>query len=285
MIKLPAGATEADHLTLLGLLNSSTACFWMKQVFHNKGSTVDDKGARQTTVAFENFYEFSGTGLKGFPIPADPNHAARNLATHLDQLAQQLAALDPLAVLATTPEDPAAALATARSETDTLVRRMIALQEELDWRNYRLYGLTDDDLCMAGSPAEPELGLELDLGERPFEIALARRVAAGETETTWFARHGSRPRTDLPEHWPADYRALTERRLRAISDNRWIRLVEQPEYKRRWNREPWDKRQQRALRDWLLNHLEQYAVAMERPCCVCVVMMLCYLSLAQLRQW
>ena len=32
IIKLPADATEDDHLALLGLLNSSTACFWMKQV-------------------------------------------------------------------------------------------------------------------------------------------------------------------------------------------------------------------------------------------------------------
>ena len=31
VIKLPADATEEDHLGLLGLLNSSTACFWLKQ--------------------------------------------------------------------------------------------------------------------------------------------------------------------------------------------------------------------------------------------------------------
>src|SRR5262245_39213693 len=61
IIKLPSNATEEAHLALLSLLNSSTACFWMKQVFHNKGSTIDEKGARQTTVAFENFYEFTGT--------------------------------------------------------------------------------------------------------------------------------------------------------------------------------------------------------------------------------
>ena len=36
IIKLPADATEDDHLALLGLLNSSTACFWMKQVFQTK---------------------------------------------------------------------------------------------------------------------------------------------------------------------------------------------------------------------------------------------------------
>ena len=40
IIKLPSNATEDDHLALLGLLNSSTACFWMKQVFHNKGSDL-----------------------------------------------------------------------------------------------------------------------------------------------------------------------------------------------------------------------------------------------------
>lgn len=44
VIKLPPGASEDDHLGLLGLLNSSAACFWLKQIFHNKGSTVDDRG-------------------------------------------------------------------------------------------------------------------------------------------------------------------------------------------------------------------------------------------------
>ena len=37
VIKLPEGASEDDHLALLGLLNSAIACFWMQQVFHNKG--------------------------------------------------------------------------------------------------------------------------------------------------------------------------------------------------------------------------------------------------------
>ena len=38
VIKLPEGATEDDHLALLGVLNSSTACFWLKQVSHDKGN-------------------------------------------------------------------------------------------------------------------------------------------------------------------------------------------------------------------------------------------------------
>src|SRR6266542_3360393 len=65
---------------------SSTACFWMKQVFHNKGSTVDDRGARQTTVAFENFYEFTGTGLMKFPVTREKS---LNLAVELDRLSQE----------------------------------------------------------------------------------------------------------------------------------------------------------------------------------------------------
>ena len=38
VIKLPADATEDDHYALLGVLNSSVACFWLKQNSHNKGN-------------------------------------------------------------------------------------------------------------------------------------------------------------------------------------------------------------------------------------------------------
>jgi hypothetical protein len=44
VMKLPPEAGQERHLQLLGLLNGSIACFWMKQIFHNKGSTVDDRG-------------------------------------------------------------------------------------------------------------------------------------------------------------------------------------------------------------------------------------------------
>lgn len=57
IIKLPVGASEDDHIVLLGLLNSSTACFWLRQVMHCMGSTVDKAGARQKTDAFEDFFQ------------------------------------------------------------------------------------------------------------------------------------------------------------------------------------------------------------------------------------
>ena len=251
VIKLPAGTTEGDHLALLGLLNSSTACFWMKQVFHNKGSTVDDKGARQTTIAFENFYEFTGTGLKRFPIANDPEQKAQALAGSLDRQAQSLAKLDPAAVLGERPPSPAQALEAAKDQADSIWRQMIALQEELDWCVYYLYGLTDEDLSYRGDPPS------MRLGERPFEILLASAVKRGAEETTWFARHNSTPATEPPQDWPSDYLDLAMKRHEVIQQNRWLRLIEQPEYKRRWNREPWEKRQQAALREWLLDDLER----------------------------
>ncbi len=128
---------------------------------------------------------------------------------------------------------------------------MIALQEELDWRCYRVYGVTKDNICAsrADLPA-------IRLGERAFEIVLARRIAAGEVETTWFERHGSTPITEIPAHWPADYRALVKRRIDTIEKNANVALIEQPEYKRRWKDEPWEAQQERALRNWLLDRLE-----------------------------
>ncbi len=129
---------------------------------------------------------------------------------------------------------------------------MIAVQEELDWECYRLYGLIEDDLTYDGDDLPG-----LALGERAFEIVLAREVQAGEEETAWFTRHGSTAITEIPAHWPGAYQELVQRRLDAIADNPSIRLLEKPEYKRRWAQEPWEKRQERALRDWLLDRVEE----------------------------
>ena len=104
--------------------------------------------------------------------------------------------------------------------------------------------------------AEARFGIAL--GERAFEIVLARKRARGEVETTWFSRHDIQPITELPADWPEDYRRLVERRIEVIESNPQIALIEQPEYKRRWNTEPWESQQERALRNWLLDRLESY---------------------------
>src|SRR6266542_3950840 len=85
VIKLPLSATDDEHLALLGLLNSSTGCFWMKQAFHNKGG--GGIGGGLATEFWEQFYEFDGTKLKQFPIN---QHKPLELACTLDQFAHQL---------------------------------------------------------------------------------------------------------------------------------------------------------------------------------------------------
>ncbi|MCG5514076.1 BREX-2 system adenine-specific DNA-methyltransferase PglX [Ectothiorhodospira shaposhnikovii] len=260
VIKLPEGATEDEHLTLLGLLNSSVGMFWMRQVFHGKGQGGIGQESR---AEWEEFREFTGTGLKKFPIAIISAEEVLVMSRELDHLAQQQSTVGPEQVLSRHETDVKAALTDAQSQDEHLWHQMIALQEELDWHCYRLYGLMDEDLRYAGTPPP------VRLGERPFEIHLARRMAAGEVQSTWFQRHGSTPITEIPDHWPADYRDQVARRLEAIEHHRWITLVEQPEYKRRWNREPWDKRQERATRQWLLDRLETQLRTQEAALITC----------------
>jgi hypothetical protein len=245
VIKLPAGMSEDEHLGLLGLLNSSTACFWLKQVCHNKGATVDDRGARQRTDPFEDFYQLNGTRVGQFPLTTE---RPLDLARALDTQAQHLSANLP-AALCTRIVPTRGALDAACTAAEAARARMIALQEELDWRCYRLYGLQE-------APPEHSDPPPLRLGERAFEIVMARRMAAGNLETAWFERHRSTSITDLPTHWPAEYRAVVERRIELIESDPTIGLIERPEYKRRWSSPTWEEMEQDALRAWLLDRLE-----------------------------
>jgi len=253
IIKLPAAnGTEEQHVAILGLLNSSVACFWMKQIFHNKGSTVDQHGARQRTAAFEDFYEHDGTKLKQFPVPVGkPLELTRKLTSS----AQRLSNLSPSMVVGTLGDSDSLrfTLNEIRQEWEAVRQQMIALQEDLDWECYHHYGLIDEDLRYSGGSLP-----SIHLGERAFEIVMARKMVAGELQTTWFERHSSRPIPQLPADWPEDYRRLVERRIELIETDRNISLIEQPEYKRRWNTERWDEQLQRALQTWLLDRLESY---------------------------
>lgn len=250
VIKLPAEATEGDHLALLGVLNSSTACFWLKQVSYPKGGDpIGDSGARVSAEPWSDRYEFTGTKLQDFPLPAD---LPLDLGRRLDSLAQDLATQEPSAVC-NRAVPTRSTLDLARAEHSRLRQRMIALQEELDWEVYRSYDLLTDTEAKAVQSPDPE---PLALGERAFEVVLARKVAAGETETAWFDRHRSTPITELPAHWSPEYRAVVEARIALIGSRRDLALIERPECKRRWASETWEKKEAAALRTWLLNQVE-----------------------------
>ncbi|MEU1594620.1 BREX-2 system adenine-specific DNA-methyltransferase PglX [Streptomyces sp. NPDC005708] len=259
VIKLPEAASEEQHLQLLGVLNSSTGCFWMKQVSHIKGGSGIGRGVQDE--AWENRYAFSGTRLQEFPLP---DAFPLSLARQLDAFAQELTAHDPTALTSSPTTPPTReALKAAEAAQRRIRARMILLQEELDWTVYGLYGLlTPAEVArttLSGDLTEltdADAPGELKLGQRAFEIALARSGA----DTAWFERHDSTENrtTEIPTRgWPESYRRIVQARIELIADNKDIRLLERPDFKRRWLTTSWEKREEAALRAWLLDATER----------------------------
>ncbi|WP_349827877.1 BREX-2 system adenine-specific DNA-methyltransferase PglX [Brevibacterium litoralis] len=274
VIKLPEGATVDEHMELLGVLNSSVALYWLRSVSYNKGNS-----SAGSDEPWEHRYEFTGTKLQEFPLPAGLTPERGRL---LDALARELQSLSPAKTIERWKQRPdylplREALALRATKAQHVRARMIFEQEELDWDTYRLYGLLDEDLTHGSVESEPIRAFdvpmtelqsvrnnssieEINLGERAFEIALARQVAAGTEQTAWFERHGSTPITEIPDSWPQDYVNLVERRLDVIAENKSLRLLEKPEFKRRWVTESWEKQEREALEAAILDRLEDPAL-------------------------
>ena len=254
VIKLPAGSSEDEHLGLLGLLNSSVACFWLKQVCFNKGN--GGIGGGISDEKWELRYAHNVSQVAEFPLS---DRRPLDLARSLDALIRDIEVCLPgarlrLAAEGSQPLPTRQTLDQVRERTARLRRQAIAWQEELDWACYALYGLLPADGGALRHDGEPP---EVRLGERAFEIMLARQVAAGRAPATWFERHGSRPVTEVPSHWPEDYRQVVQRRIDLMERDRNIGLIERPEYKRRWNTPAWEDLERAALRAWLLDRLEE----------------------------
>ena len=244
VIKLKAQDSADDYTAVLGLLNSSTGCFWLKQVcFPRGGDQVGTEGARIRKILWDVYYEYDGTKLKQFPISEEKPLSITKL---IQAEAEARTAVLPQKLLSECVPTRVQ-LDGARDQAAKHLARMIALQEELDWECYRLYGITEDVLTFPADRVPP-----LQLGERAFEIAAAR---SGE-DSIWFERHHSVPVERLPTHWPPDYRDVVERRLMSIEVNRDIALIETPQYKRRWNLPTWADMEKTALKVWLLDRME-----------------------------
>ena len=132
-IKKSRSESASQFLGLLGLLNSSVACFWMKQVCFPKDG--------QASMWDERF-AFNASNLVALPI-ADIRPV--EIAQRMDGYARRLASGLPIAILAqgTALEKlpTRASLDASRRDWATVTRLMIAEQENLDWRCYQLYGL------------------------------------------------------------------------------------------------------------------------------------------------
>ncbi|MFE4915284.1 BREX-2 system adenine-specific DNA-methyltransferase PglX [Streptomyces sp. NPDC056652] len=257
VIVLPEGASEGQYLELLGVMNSSAACFWLKQVSQGKGN----RGGERSTGrwAWEEYFEFTGTKLQEFPLPSK---LPILLSRELDAMAQKLAQYEPSA-LAAAAVPTRAALDEASAIQDRVRSRMLVLQEELDWTVYEAYGLlTSAEASRARLSVDPcdladSVVPQLLLGQRAFEIAMRKQAPDDESQNAWFRLHNSHPTTEIPSEWSDVYKAVIQARLDLIESHADIRLIERPEYKRRWSTEPWEKREAAAVRTWLLDAAER----------------------------
>ncbi|MBK8255147.1 MAG: BREX-2 system adenine-specific DNA-methyltransferase PglX [Polyangiaceae bacterium] len=178
IIKLKEDATEDDHLALLAYLNSSTACFWMKQVCHNKTNASQ----KHTTDPARAAYEFAGTALESMPIPPQNASAMAMLARSLTEAATARSKWLSGGVLIDAPD--AWKSADTLRETvnrewrrfDELTARCACIQEEIDWMIYVAYGLTDAPV----SASVADGNWVCPLGDRPFEASTG--YASGVSE-------------------------------------------------------------------------------------------------------
>jgi len=236
----------------LGVLNSYTAVFWLKQYCFNKGAGAEEARDR---------FEFTGGRVEQFPVPASIAKAAGEvhdsacrtlivLSERCSQRGQELSTLTlkklfekngeayyawnaalpghvkphkHLQTAFTSNGELNDRLSSAIALRDQLRAEMIARQEEMDWLIYAAYGLLSADDPAARVEEEPA---PIDQLQRPFRLWA---VAEGD-----FARAVNL----IPKDWPESRYELWEARLVAIRDNEHVRRIEQPVYKRRWD-EQW----------------------------------------------
>jgi hypothetical protein len=253
LVKLADSHGAIDHHLLSGVLNSSAALFWLKQVCFSKREAEEAEK--------DTYYEFQGNKVEQLPIPrkiaealSGKNNSFAERLTELSQACWERGQRMPALALRKLFEKPGEAyhdwnsqlsgyvapdseLGTPFDSTKTLHRayekaqsirerlraEMIALQEEMDWLVYAAYGLLREDHPAAQAETEPE---RLQREQRPFVL--------------WAQAEGDYDRAVslIPADWPATRRKLWEARLAAMGDNEHIRRIEQPVYKRRWD-EQW----------------------------------------------
>lgn len=251
VIKLPAHATEHDHLRLLGLLNSAAACFWMKQVFYPKATSNGDISTEKGKPE-ANRYEFAGTGLKDFPIPemseGDSTHLVV-LSSELDRAGREIHQNSGSEIVKTWSLNGGGleiCIAEGEAVTARLRRRMIYLQEEVDWLVYGLFGLVEDRYSVDKQAGIVE-------GDRPF---------------MWNSN-------DVPESLPSSLCSVYAARRKLINTSLELQLVENPVCKRLWlgrqgvygsARGTYREKAIKAIGEWLLERLEGYFFEGKRVC-------------------
>jgi hypothetical protein len=126
------------------------------------------------------------------------------------------------------------------------------------------YALASPDLVSQHDVA----GLNVQAGERAFEILAAREIASNKLETRWFEWTGAKFTAEIPSHWPNWYADIVRRRIAAIESSREVALIESMGCKRRWESrlpEQAEKRQNSFKRRMMLDSVERHVRAEVHP--------------------
>ncbi|MEP6651902.1 MAG: BREX-2 system adenine-specific DNA-methyltransferase PglX [Myxococcales bacterium] len=246
IIKLPESATEDDHLALLAYLNSSTACFWMKQVCHKKSSASQKHHSDPARAA----YEFAGTPIIDLPIPEYVERelligAVRRILLLAHERAQII--LGEAVVLADGPHTIGEQWQRAWSRYDALTAECAYLQEEIDWAIYRAFALAENRL---DGDLSGERSFFPVLGSRPFEQDTGYNP--GVSERIRVSVNHSGFRDGLPDSWKG-------RKGEVLGTP--LALIESPEFKRQWRdtelNVDFGEFRQTVQRQWILTKVAQ----------------------------
>jgi hypothetical protein len=266
-VKLPITYANVDHHLLAGLLNSSAALFWLKQVCFSKRESAEG-----TT---DTYFVFAGGKVQQLPVPNVVTDALRGkrseMADRLQAFSQacwergrQMPALaikklfekpgeayydwnSSLSGHVAPDPRPAQPFQTSENLKDAFSRacqireglraEMIALQEEMDWLVYGAYGLIGGPCSVMAANADMATDVtgHVDATERVPPMMREQRPFV-----LWANADGDFEKAValIPADWPDERQALWRARLEAIRDNEHIRRIEQPVYKRRWD-EQW----------------------------------------------
>lgn len=231
VIKLPPGATEDEYLSLLGYLNSSAACFWMKQVFPSKHSAAH----KTHPDPVRNRYVHASEGLKALPVPAGVVRNSRlcELSLRLSNLAVEQSMLLAEASFFKAIEQSASGeelkdrITGLWRAADDIRERMIVLQEEIDWSVYAELGLASADLLFE----EGAIEAVCPRGVRPFERIVPRKSYVRERSESVVLDQAEVPPVNALSPQLEDVWA---RRVCAIRESAELGFLEQPLFKRQW---------------------------------------------------
>ncbi len=250
---------DRKHLSIpvIAFLNSSLACFWMKQVSHQKQLTGGD-GVRVEFIS-KVPYEFTGTQIMPMPLPNLLDKKVINRLSKLgekaDDISLTLEENEIESLLAEALKTDCDILEYVEKETkikNALRNKLVLIQEEMDWTTYWAFGFCDEGLL-----ADIDFWMDVDLaaGQRPFEI-LAQ-----------LNQDGFDVPEDVPSHWPEKMQLKWRQRMEAIKAIREIQAIEDPHYKRRWigrqglfNKTARADELKVACKQWMLDRLENQHV-------------------------